>query len=203
MGEIVDLRGRRLSPATAPVLADLSGRRARVLARSGRAVAVVFLLWLVGLTLAGLGILPSSILPFARALGVQGPPSLHVLPAPRPPATSDLAPAKPLSAAPGASRAHSAFRGGHAGVAPGRSATGNVPRRPTPIARTVSPGAASHPGRGKSAASGQTVKQSSPGHTKSPGTAGNSGSPPGQASTVTSPGRSGSASGAARGNGHK
>lgn len=53
MAEIVDLRGRQLAPARPPVLADPSGRRARVLARTGRAIAIVFVLWLAGLALLG------------------------------------------------------------------------------------------------------------------------------------------------------
>jgi hypothetical protein len=74
MAEIVDLRGRQTAASARPVLVDPSGRRAKVLARCGRFVAIVFLLWLAGLMLAGLGILPAGDLPLGGAV-------LHVSPA--------------------------------------------------------------------------------------------------------------------------
>ena len=96
MAEIVDLRGRQLAPARPPVLADPSGRRARVLARTGRAIAIVFVLWLAGLALAGLGIIPASDVPLGRALaGPQAPPTLSRPPAPQPASVSDSIPALP------------------------------------------------------------------------------------------------------------
>src|SRR5438270_9790856 len=66
MAGTVDLRGRQLAPARVPVLADPTGRRARLLARAGRATAAVFVLWLAGLALAGLGILPAGDVPLGR-----------------------------------------------------------------------------------------------------------------------------------------
>ncbi len=55
----------------------------RVLAAGGRAVALVFLLWLAGLVLAGLGILPTGDVPLGRALAGQAPSPLSALPRPR------------------------------------------------------------------------------------------------------------------------
>lgn len=224
MAEIVDLRGRRLAPAPAAVLADPSGRRMRVLAIGGRAVAVVFLLWLVGLVLAGLGLLPAGDVPLGRALGGQAPPSLRALPRPRQPSASDLAPAKPLrltadtrSAARGAGPGRRGASGGQrsgltaTGVArhPGSgsaqrggsaSPTGSAPA----VTGTQNPTGASAPGR--TTAPGQTRKQSTPGHTKT-SAPGHSGSAPGHVrptTTTTSPGKSGSAPGhtVTHGSGH-
>src|ERR1700693_2260923 len=84
MANVIDLRGRQLVPAPAAVLADPSGRRARVLARGGRGVAGVFLLWLVGLGLA-------------LAVGPE-PPALTTPPATRPLSASDAAPARAFGA---------------------------------------------------------------------------------------------------------
>jgi len=75
MAQVVDLRGGRPGPPPAAVLADPTGRRARLLARAGRVVGVVFLLWLAGLALAGLGILPAGYLPLAHSVG-QAPAPL-------------------------------------------------------------------------------------------------------------------------------
>jgi hypothetical protein len=80
MAEVVDIRGRRALPACAPVLADPSGRRARMLRRGGRCVALLFLLWLIGLVLAGLGILPTGDVPLGGALA--GPSSPREIPRP-------------------------------------------------------------------------------------------------------------------------
>jgi len=80
MAQVLDLRGRRLVPDRTPVLLDPSGGRARVLAWVGRAVAVVFLVWLIGLVFAGLGLLPSGDLPFGRAFVGQSTPMLKSMP---------------------------------------------------------------------------------------------------------------------------
>src|SRR5437763_4628058 len=80
MAQVLDLRGRALVRDSHPVLLDPSGARARVLAWVGRAVAIVFLVWLIGLVFAGLGLLPSSDLPFGRAFVGQSPPALKSLP---------------------------------------------------------------------------------------------------------------------------
>src|SRR5437660_11287201 len=76
MAQVLDLRGRQLAGDHTPVLLDPSGARARALAWLGRAVAVVFLVWLIGLVFAGLGLLPSGDLPFGRAFVGQAPPVL-------------------------------------------------------------------------------------------------------------------------------
>jgi hypothetical protein len=96
MPEIVDLRGHQALPVAAPVLVDLSGRRARVLTRAGRGIAIILLLWLTGLVLAGLGLLPASDLPLSRAVaGRVGPSVLRALPPGAPPVRADLVPARP------------------------------------------------------------------------------------------------------------
>src|SRR5437868_8388457 len=111
--EIVDLRGRHAVIAAAQVLADPSGRRARMLRRAGRVIAVVFLLWLVGLILAGLGILPAGSVPLAPSVSPSAPPPLTHAPSLTQPTAADLKPALPASARlastalPGAAAAHS------------------------------------------------------------------------------------------------
>jgi hypothetical protein len=101
MAEIVDLRGRTPVPVPAPVLADPSGRRARVLARVGRAISLVMLMWVIGLALAGLGVLPAGDLPLGPVVAADGGPvALRTLPRGAPPARSDLLPASPTAQAP-------------------------------------------------------------------------------------------------------
>src|ERR1035437_636253 len=68
MARVIDLRGQDVASAPAPVLADPSGRRARLFTRGGRVVALLFLLWFVGLALAGLGILPAGDVPLGRVV---------------------------------------------------------------------------------------------------------------------------------------
>jgi hypothetical protein len=77
---VVDIRGTRLRPVVTPVLADPSGVRARRLACAGRAIAFLCLLWLVGLGLAGIGILPADDLPLGRAITGAAPDVLRVAP---------------------------------------------------------------------------------------------------------------------------
>jgi hypothetical protein len=67
MAQVVDIRGQHGSLRSVRVLADPSGGRARRLARSGRATALL-LPWLAGLGWAGLGVLPAGDLPLGRAL---------------------------------------------------------------------------------------------------------------------------------------
>jgi hypothetical protein len=73
---IIDLRGSDASAADAGfgVLADPTGRRRRGLRRAGRAVAVVFALWLAALALAGLGLLPAVGIPLASRNAADGAP---------------------------------------------------------------------------------------------------------------------------------
>jgi hypothetical protein len=81
---VVDIRGTRLPAAVTPVLSDPSGVRARRLARAGRAIAFLCLLWLVRLGLTGIGILPADDLPLGRAITGGAPGPLRVAPWPTP-----------------------------------------------------------------------------------------------------------------------
>lgn len=69
-----------------------------MLTRAGRVVAMLFLLWLLGLVLAGLGILPARDIPGGRELVNQAPSPLPSLPKPPPQTGSDLASAQSLGA---------------------------------------------------------------------------------------------------------
>jgi hypothetical protein len=73
---IIDLRGsgRSSSEDDFGVLADPSGRRRRGLRQAGRAVAVLFALWLAALALAGLGLLPGVGIPLASRTTAHGAP---------------------------------------------------------------------------------------------------------------------------------
>src|SRR3954447_4877523 len=88
----IDLRGTG-GPVYGAVLADPSGRRAARLHGLGIRVAAVFLLWLFGLVLAGLGLIPVSALPLGRGIN-DGPQPPEMRTAPRPVAASadDLTP---------------------------------------------------------------------------------------------------------------
>src|SRR5947209_16273664 len=83
---VTDLRGRRTSRASAPILADPSGRRARRLRVAGRVVALLFLAWLSGLVLAGVGLLPIANIPLGASLETAVRPArldvAHAKPAP-------------------------------------------------------------------------------------------------------------------------
>jgi hypothetical protein len=195
MAEVVDLRGRQPLPAPAPVLADPSGRRARLLRRSGRVVAIVFLAWLIGLVLAGLGILPSGAVPLSQLAGAT-PPALsgpiHLAAVP----PSDLAPARPLRSATATGvRTAAAARRSSNGTAAGslRAGSGTVsPRvgathRAGPHAGTTNgkPGTATHPGATSGGAPTTTIAQ-----TASPtGVAVPSGTAKSQGKSSTAPGK--------------
>jgi hypothetical protein len=73
---IIDLRGPdSSSPGDGfGVLADSTGRRRRGLRRTGRAVAVLFAIWLAALALAGVGLLPGAGIPLASRSGADGAP---------------------------------------------------------------------------------------------------------------------------------
>jgi hypothetical protein len=58
MPETLDLRQQPAAADEQPVLADSSGRRARVLRRLAGLAATVCFLWLLGLVLAGLEVTP-------------------------------------------------------------------------------------------------------------------------------------------------
>jgi hypothetical protein len=220
MAEVVDLRGRPSAPGPAQVLADPSGRRARMLARAGRAVAIVFVLWLGGLALAGLGILPAGDVPLGPVISAASPPKLTRLPAPKQPARADLVPAAPASrsgrvAVRVAAWAPIVASVRRVAVAPrhvsGRStghghSRGRSPARPKTITSpkiTTGPTVSTAPSAPPvAAAPGQTTKQTTPGHTHTV-TRGSSAAAPGQvkqtttvaATTTASPGKSGSAPG--------
>jgi hypothetical protein len=227
VANLVDLRGRTSFPVAAPVLADPSGRRARVLAGVGRAVGAVFLLWLLGLLLAGLGMLPSGAIPLGPALRAQSLPALKSFPRPAAPSKSDLAAAKPLSAksatalgrtlggAAATTGAHDVDTGsrGGAGLGHGHGGSGTVQlggihggagAAATASGTGTQTGTSSATTR-RTTTPGRTVSQSSPGHTRT--TSGNSGSAPGQTkktttttstATATTSGQSGSAPGHTR-----
>jgi hypothetical protein len=213
MAQVLDLRGRQLVHDRTPVLLDPSGGRARVLAWVGRAVAAVFLVWLIGLVFAGLGLLPSSDLPFGRAFVGQSPPALESMPPITQPgfaghsaAAQSVAasrfghPASSAGAAAVASRGGGtagATSGGGSGARTGSGAP--VPRgnghgsTGTTTGSGASGGSAAATQGGGSNANnglhaggsgpGRTVSQSSPGHTKSSGTGAAAGSSSSSASS--------------------
>ncbi|MDX6698768.1 MAG: hypothetical protein QOE65_2165 [Solirubrobacteraceae bacterium] len=140
--QVTDLRGR-VVPAVAPVLSDPTGRRAALLRQAGRAVAALFLLWLVGLVLAGLGLFPLADLPLGRVLApTSEPKALPALPRPETPARADLRPA----ALPGSTQA-AARAGGTASLGSARGVTRRTTRsspatRRAPASRTTTPATA-------------------------------------------------------------
>lgn len=98
-----------------------------MLARAGRAVAIVFLLWLAGLALAGLGILPAGDLPLGPVLVQQSPPPLRARVKPAPPSRADLLPARPATLTASALlRGSSPRRGSLASAAGSRSQSPSV-----------------------------------------------------------------------------
>jgi hypothetical protein len=219
MAQTVDLRGRQAPVASSAVLADPSGRRARILARTGRVVALLFCVWLAGLGLAGLGILPTGAVPLGSKISGSSPPVMSRTVPPKQPAAADLVGARPATsrlAAAGAggaaaitgqasgSRLASVGAGSHGSAHHGAGASNGGRGSPSttaghPGSRTgagTTSGAATTSG-GQATAPGQTVKTQNPGHTKTV-TPGSSGSAPGQVkqtSTTTTPGNSGSAPG--------
>lgn len=170
----------------------------RALTRVGRAVAVVFLLWVVGLILAGLGILPAGDVPLGHALAPQAPPPLSAAPHLRQPSASDLTPAQAVGVA-GAASTQSAAR-----------AAGGQRSALTPTAVRQHQGSGTSHGGGSSSGTGagqgnptaplQIGNPSPPGRTQT-STPGNSGSAPGHVKSTTaptmtgSPGKSGAAPG--------
>lgn len=214
MAEILDLRGRRRAPDRTPVLLDPTGGRARVLAWAGRAVAVVFLIWLIGLVFAGLGLLPSGDVPLGHALVASSPPALKVHPRvtqpgfAAPPGAAQqqrtgrtaLAAAKPAAFSSTRNAATSSSSGTGSltpapskhGKAPAHNGGATVTSSGSP-ATTATPAPASQTNNGLHAAGsgpGRTVSQSSPGHTKSSSSNGSS-----SGAKSGSSGQSGSSSG--------
>lgn len=71
---VVDLRGQGGSRPGGSVLADPSGRRRRHLARMARGVACLLGVWICGLGLAGIGLLPGRLEPWAWLVGSPSSP---------------------------------------------------------------------------------------------------------------------------------
>ena len=156
------------------ILEDASGRRLQRMRWVGRAVALLFLIWLAIVILGGLGVGPVGRLPFGHVLRASsGPPPIRQLPAPAPPTPADLTPAlpAPVTAAAAASATQPATHGRSA-VAPGRTKTATRPGKsavaPGRTKTTTAPGkSAVAPGRtktttarGKSLAAPGKVKRS-------------------------------------------
>src|SRR5438270_10545251 len=98
MAAVVDLRNQAFAPEPRPVLLDPSGRRARVLAWSFRAMALLLLVWILALGLAGLGVIPAGDVPLSPGSVGEAPSPVRALPRPMPPSRWDLMPARPLAA---------------------------------------------------------------------------------------------------------
>jgi hypothetical protein len=216
MAEIVDLRGRQALPAGPPILADPSGRRARMLARAGRVLALVFLLWITGLGLAGLGILPAGFIPLGGKLGSQAAPPViapnastaHVTPAPGTTAGSAVSAASGSTAGRASSTA-SAQLTQTPGTHPGSGPVGQRSASPGSRSRTGAGTGSAGSGSRTTTAPGQTVKQSSLGHSTATTAPGSSGAAPGQTQSsgggsTTAPGQTGATPGqtATHGSGH-
>lgn len=203
---VTDLRGIVVPLATPAVLADPTGHRARRLHVAGRILAAVLLVWLCGLVLAGLGLLPLDDVPLGNALRAAGEPArLAVKPVPRQPARSDLRPARPLAnAAAGAGHATSAHSGAAARRLAGVASPSSSHRRsgrgrsggPSSGSVTSRPGSATTP----AVQTGQTT-QGSAATSRGSGKTGrgqgstHSGGAGGSGTTTTAPGSSGSAPG--------
>src|SRR5207245_94281 len=81
------------------VLEDATGRRLERMRWVGRAVALLFLVWLALVILGGLGVNPVRRLPLGHALRPSsGPPPARHVPTPSPPAPAALVPAPPARA---------------------------------------------------------------------------------------------------------
>jgi hypothetical protein len=202
MADTLDLRGRELTVPAPAVLSDPSGRRARMLSRLGRALAVIALLWVAGLALAGLGVLPAGDVPLGRAVaGPQAPSGLRHLPARAAPTAQDLRPAIPANSAVVASGFGRALGAGTTRSPSGSSLT--VASRPRstsassgahPTVASTSVGGVAGTGLGNVTSRGQSGVASAPGRarTTAPGNSGSSHTVAGQ---TTTPGKSGSAPG--------
>jgi hypothetical protein len=164
---VIDLRGAHPRVAPSSVLADPSGRRARRLRIAGRAVASLFLLWLCGLVLAGLGLLPVSDVPLAGAIRVaEEPAQPSRLATPLPPSRADMRPARPLPSAGAA--VHGAQGGAGAHGAPAHAGSGAGARHGRLRDGTIARGRPSTRGTHTSSAPHATPTAS---HTGQPSTA--------------------------------
>lgn len=153
-----------------------------MLARGGRAVAAVFLMWFLGLALAGLGILPASDLPLGRSLAQAPAPLTSAVSASQVARSRASSPATAATASRqhplelgqnGAGQTTRASRpaagsrqaGTHGAVGKDRHRTRSSPASSTTGA--AAPGGTPGTTHGNSAAPGQVRKSSSPGHLKS------------------------------------
>jgi hypothetical protein len=174
---VIDLRGLRKRAQAPSVLADPTGRRARRLHVAGRILASLFLVWLCGLVLAGLGLLPVSDVPLAGALrAAEEPARLSASPSPLEPSDGGLLPAQPLSAFPDAiaRTTGDAGRGSAARAAAGSTSAGAHSRAAARRARhrdatasqhhAVTGGGAGTPGANGAAASSGPAAHSSRGN---------------------------------------
>jgi hypothetical protein len=213
---VLDLRGAGDSAPALGALADPSGARARRLRALGRGVATLLLLWMVGLILAGLGLLPRSAPLLGGSLGGSDtPPGLTRLPVATPPSASDLLPARPTVSRPAAlaaTVAHgtraSAVHTGTTGAPHGAKHHSKTTVAASGPVSTVTPGPSTLLGSSPAASSpshshgGGTTKQApatsnrpttAPGQAKKVVTV----APGGGTTTTTTPGKSGSAPGKA------
>jgi hypothetical protein len=164
MAQVLDLRGRQLARDRTPILLDPSGVRARALAWMGRVVAFVFLLWLIGLVFAGLGLLPSGSIPLGRALLGQSPPPVKTMPRITQAQFASPSAAGSVTAAGSAGAAQRAGSGAP-GSGSGAGATAASP------STTGAPSGRSHPRTGVGSTSNQGHGQGAGGHPV-PGTPG-------------------------------
>jgi hypothetical protein len=158
-------------PAPRRVLEDATGRRLHRMRWVGRAVALLFLVWLVIVILGGLGVGPVNRLPLGHILRPSsGPPPLPPALHPRQPTPADLVPARPAAGSPGAS--------------------GSAKRRHARGTRAGSRGrSSSAPGHTKTTTTHGKSK-TAPGHTKTTTTHGKSATTPGHTKTTTTHGKS-------------
>jgi hypothetical protein len=116
------------------VLEDATGRRLQRMRWLGRAVALLFLIWLALVILGGLGVGPVGRLPLGNVLRPSaGPPPLRQVPKPVAPAPADLVPALPAPVlAPSTAKTKtptSSATPGKSSVAPGHTKTTTSPGR--------------------------------------------------------------------------
>jgi hypothetical protein len=150
------------------VLEDATGRRLQRMRWVGRAVALLFLLWLALVILGGLGVNPVGRLPLGNVLRPSnGPPPLRHVPKPAAPAPADLVPALPAPVVAPAATTRAATPSathGKSAAAPGQTKT-TATTTTAPGRSAVAPGhtstargnSASAPGQLKHTATTTTV----------------------------------------------
>jgi len=165
---VTDLRGRVSPGPISPVLVDPTGRRARQLRVVGRVLASVLLLWLCGLALGGIGLLPLPNVPGGDGLRVAQEPAA-IRSAPHDPGASALGSALPAMGPSGLLRAvrtgaaHLTPQAGHGrGTSATSQATGAVqPERHHGSGRGSGGGVAGHPsGHGSTSVTSSSTSSS-------------------------------------------